>query len=110
MNNACFVAEVVDDLEGCALLLRYKSNDGYSFFSRIRASLVVNRQFTLAFAAFRRNPGTPGLQEMREEGVAYLAGTPRSLLGRMEKDLVDRPWEQVHDGVQVKFLEQENEL
>ncbi len=37
-----------------ALVLRYTSNDGYSFFNRIRASSVVNRQFTLALAALRR--------------------------------------------------------
>jgi len=55
-------------------------------------------------------PTEETLREMREEGVAYLVGTPRSLLGKLEKELVDRPWEQVHDGVQVKLLEQENEL
>jgi transposase len=55
-------------------------------------------------------PTEETLEEMRNEGVAYLVGTPRSLLGKLEKDLVDRPWERVHDGVQVKLLEQENEL
>jgi hypothetical protein len=50
------------------------------------------------------------LQEMRHDGVAYLVGTPRSLLGQMEKELLDRPWERVHDGVQVKLLARENEL
>ncbi len=43
------------------------------------------------------------LEEIRNEGVAYLVGTPRSLLGKLEKDLVDRPWERVHDGVQASF-------
>jgi hypothetical protein len=47
---------------------------------------------------------------MRQEGVAYLVGTPKSLLSKLEKDLVDRPWEQVHEGVQVKLLEQDREL
>jgi len=55
-------------------------------------------------------PTEQTLEEMRAEGVGYLVGTPRSLLSKMEKDLVDRPWEQVHEGVQVKLLEQENEL
>lgn len=50
------------------------------------------------------------LQQMRDEGVAYLVGTPKRLLSKMEKDLVGKTWEQVHDGVQVKLLEQENEL
>ncbi len=55
-------------------------------------------------------PTEATLQEMRNEGVAYLVGTPRSLLSKLEKELVDRPWERVHDGVQVKLLEQDNEL
>jgi transposase len=55
-------------------------------------------------------PTEATLEEMRNEGVGYLVGTPRSLLSRMEKDLVDKPWEQVHEGVQVKLLEQEKEL
>ena len=50
------------------------------------------------------------LEEMRREEVAYLVGTPRSLLNKMEQDLAHRPWEQVHDGVQVKLFEQEKEL
>ena len=58
----------------------------------------------------RGNPTEATLEEMREEGVAYLVGTPRSLLSKLERELVDRPWEQVHDGVQVKLLGQENEL
>ena len=55
-------------------------------------------------------PTEQTLEEMRSEGVAYLVGTPRSLLSKLERDLVDRPWEQVHEGVQVKLLAQENEV
>jgi hypothetical protein len=55
-------------------------------------------------------PTEQTLEEMRNEGVAYLVGTPRGLLSKLEKDLVDRPWEQVHEGVQVKLLAQENEV
>jgi len=47
---------------------------------------------------------------MRREGVAYLVGTPRRQLRKLEKDLVDRQWEDVHEGVQVKLLEQDGEL
>jgi len=42
--------------------------------------------------------------------VAYLVGTPKALLSKLEKDLVDRPWEQVHEGVQGKLLEQDHDL
>lgn len=55
-------------------------------------------------------PTEATLEQMRRDGVAYLVGTPRSLLSKLEKELVDRPWEQVHDGVEVKLLAQENEL
>jgi hypothetical protein len=55
-------------------------------------------------------PTKETLQQMREEGVAYLVGTPKRSLSKLEKDLIDKPWEQVHPGVQVKLLEQENEL
>ena len=49
------------------------------------------------------------LQEMRADEVAYLVGTPRHLLSKLEKDLIDKPWEQVHEGRAVKLLEQEDE-
>ena len=55
-------------------------------------------------------PTEATLQEMRNEGVAYRVGTPRSWLSRLEKDLVDQPWEQVHEGVPVQRLEPEKEL
>lgn len=55
-------------------------------------------------------PTKQTLEQMREEGVAYLVGTPRSLLGKLEQEWVDRPWEKVHDGVQVKLLGQDNEI
>ena len=55
-------------------------------------------------------PTEATLDQMRQEQVAYLVGTPRSLLSKLEKDLVDRPWEQVHEGMKVKLLEHEQEL
>jgi len=55
-------------------------------------------------------PTEATLERMRREGVAYLVGTPRRQLRKLEKDLVERPWAQVHEGVEVKLLEQESEL
>jgi transposase len=49
-------------------------------------------------------------ERMREEGIGYLVGTPKHLLKEMEKDLLDKPWQQVHEGMQVKLLEREGEL
>jgi hypothetical protein len=37
-------------------------------------------------------------------------GTPKSRLTRLEKHLVDRPWQQARPGMQVKLLAQEGEL
>jgi hypothetical protein len=55
-------------------------------------------------------PTTATLQQMRREGVAYLVGTPKSLLSKMEQELLEKPWEQVHEGMAVKLLEKEGEL
>ncbi len=55
-------------------------------------------------------PTEETLAEMREEGVAYLVGTPKRLLSRLERELVDRPWEGVHEGMRVKLVEREGEL
>lgn len=52
------------------------------------------------------------LEQMRQSdpSVHYLLGTPKSWLTRLEKDLLPKPWEQVHPGVQVKLLPQDNDL
>jgi hypothetical protein len=55
-------------------------------------------------------PTNETLRQMRDDGVAYLVGTPRRLLSKFEKELIDKSWERVHEGVQVKLLEQDREL
>ena len=55
-------------------------------------------------------PTEADLQRMRTDGVGYLVGTPKSSLDKFAQALVDRPWEQVHDGMRVKLVEQEGEL
>jgi transposase len=52
------------------------------------------------------------LEEMREGDppVFYLVGTPKGRLTKMEKALIELPWRSVRDGVDVKLLEQEQEL
>ena len=42
--------------------------------------------------------------------VQYLVGTPKGRLSALEKELLDRPWEQVREGVQVKLLSQDGEV
>jgi transposase len=52
------------------------------------------------------------LEEMRQSDppVQYLVGTPKGRLGKYEQELLDRPWQVVREGVQVKLLPQEKEL
>jgi hypothetical protein len=50
------------------------------------------------------------LEKMRQEEVAYLVGTPKALLSKLEKSLLDKPWQSVHEGMEVRLLEQEEEL
>lgn len=52
------------------------------------------------------------LEQMRasDPPVSYLVGTPKGRLTALEKGLLERPWETVRDGVQVKLLPQEGEV
>jgi transposase len=52
------------------------------------------------------------LDEMRhaDPPVFYLVGTPKGRLGKMQKALIGLPWRSVREGVDVKLLEQEQEL
>jgi transposase len=52
------------------------------------------------------------LAEMRasEAPMYYLVGTPRGRLSQMERDFLPRPWTAVRESVQVKLVEQDNEL
>ena len=55
-------------------------------------------------------PKEEDLARMRADGVGYVVGTPRSLLDRMTPGLADRPWEEVHEGMQVKLEARDGEL
>jgi transposase len=52
------------------------------------------------------------LSEMRsaQPKVFYLVGTPKGRLTKLEAQLLERPWEQVREGVEVKVLAQAEEL
>jgi hypothetical protein len=52
------------------------------------------------------------LAEMRagDPPVQYLVGTPKGRLSKLEKDLLDKPWQQARAGVTVKLLPREGEL
>jgi transposase len=52
------------------------------------------------------------LAEMRQADppVSYLVGTPKGRLSKLEKALLDRPWQDVRQGVEVKLLPQDQEM
>jgi hypothetical protein len=52
------------------------------------------------------------LEQMRarDPPVSYLVGTPKGRLTALEKDLLERKWETVRAGVQVKLLPQDGEV
>jgi transposase len=52
------------------------------------------------------------LTEMRQADppVSYLVGTPKGRLSKLERALVDLPWQSVRPGVEVKLLPREQEL
>jgi transposase len=55
-------------------------------------------------------PTKATLATMREQEMAYLVGTPKTLLKKLEKSLLDKPFERVHEGMEVRLLEEDNEL
>jgi hypothetical protein len=57
-------------------------------------------------------PTEEALAQMRASTtpVHYLVGTPRGRLNKLEKDFLGKPWEQARESVQVKLLNQGEEL
>jgi len=52
------------------------------------------------------------LEEMRahDPPIRYLVGTPKGRLSKYEQALLERPWQEVREGVQVKLLPLEKEF
>jgi transposase len=44
------------------------------------------------------------LEFLRERGAQYLVGTPKSLLRRFERELLDKDWHTVREGIEVKLV------
>ena len=82
----------------------------------LRAFLArIESQYGKARRVWVMDRGVPTeavLAEMRsaDPPVHYLVGTPKGRLNRLEKHLLDRPWQEARQGVQVKLLAEDNEL
>jgi hypothetical protein len=75
----------------------------------------IERQYGKARRVWVMDRGVPTeavLAEMRssEPAVQYIVGTPKGRLNRLEKHLLDKPWQEVREGVQVKLLAEDGEL
>jgi hypothetical protein len=75
----------------------------------------IEKQYGKARRIWVMDRGIPTeetLAEMRtgDPPVQYLVGTPKGRLTKLEKDLLDKPWQQARPGVTVKLLPQEGEL
>jgi hypothetical protein len=40
---------------------------------------------------------------LQEAGRRYIVGTPKSMLRRFERELLAKDWQQVHEGLEVRF-------
>lgn len=55
-------------------------------------------------------PSEATLKEMRRTGAQYLVGTPKSMLGKLDRQLADQPWQEVHEAMKVKMTRHEGEF
>jgi hypothetical protein len=75
----------------------------------------IERQYGKARRVWVMDRGVPTeavLAEMRtsDPPVQYIVGTPKGRLNRLEKHLLDKPWQEARRGVQVKLLAEDDEL
>src|SRR6202048_2386790 len=75
----------------------------------------IEQQYDKARRVWVMDRGVPTeavLAEMRNSDppVQYLVGTPKGRLNRLEKHLLQKPWQDAREGVQVKLLAEDGEL
>ena len=75
----------------------------------------IEEQYGKAERVWLMDRGIPTeevLSEMRSSDppIYYLVGTPKGRLSKLEADRLERPWQSVRPGVEVKVLPQEEEL
>jgi transposase len=75
----------------------------------------IEKQYGKAQRIWVMDRGIPTeatLEEMRQSDppVLYLVGTPKGRLSALEAKLVALPWQEAREGVEVKLLEQSDEL
>jgi transposase len=76
---------------------------------------LIERRYGAAKRIWVMDRGIPTeevLEELRTRHprVQYLVGTPKGRLTRLERQLAERPWQQVRDQLRVKLLPQDGEV
>jgi DDE family transposase len=99
------------------LPLAYEVLPGNTADSRTLRSFLakIEQQYGKARRVWVMDRGVPTeevLAEMRasDPPVMYLVGTPKGRLTRLEKQLIDKPWREAREGIEVKLLPQDDEL
>lgn len=75
----------------------------------------IERQYGKCKRTWVMDRGIPTeevLEQMRasDPPVQYLVGTPRGRLNKLEASFLDKNWELVREGIEVKLLEEDDEL
>ena len=75
----------------------------------------IEQQYGKARRVWVMDRGVPTeavLAEMRNSDppVQYLVGTPKGRLNRLEKHLLEKPWQEAREGVRVKLLAEDGDL
>jgi transposase len=69
-----------------------------SLYGKARRTWVMDRGI----------PSEEVLKEMRETDTQYLVGTPRGALDKLEKELADKPWVQLHEGMRARVVKKKD--
>ncbi len=67
---------------------------------------AATRRFAASFSTSTESPASFRAPSRPQ----YIVGTPKGRLNRLEKHLLDKPWQEARQGVQVKLLAEDGEL
>ena len=73
----------------------------------------IEKQYGTAGRLWLMDRGIPteeSLDDLRARGGFYLVGTPRGRLARLGQRLLEQPWKQVHSQIEVKLVDEGQDL
>lgn len=69
-------------------------------------ALIMERKYGKANRIWVMDRGMvseENIEFLKDRGVKYIVGTPKSMLRKFEQELLSKGWEEVHSGVEVKL-------